>query len=66
MKIITSATISHDELFIAYKQALRKLTGKDEYFEDKEEAEDWAGDAALDLIYYTIEKLGIQIVDDDD
>lgn len=66
MKIITSATISHDELFIAYKKALRRLIGNNEYFKDKEEAEDWAGDAALDLIYYTIENLGIHIVYDDD
>ena len=65
MKIVTSATVSHDELFIAYKRALRNFIGENEYFKDKEEAEDWAGDVALDLIYYTIENLGIQIEDYD-
>ena len=65
MKIITSAATSQSELFIAYMKALRNLAGKGIYFKDIKEAETWAGDAAFDLIYYTIKNLGIQIMDDD-
>ena len=59
--------ISGEELVKAYDVAFSKLLEKTprgvSWFDTEEEADDWAGDIAYEMIYHTIGALGIEIGD---
>lgn len=61
--VMLNRQIDIGEAYEAYKVAFKKMfSGEAPWFKNEDDAEDWAGDIAFELVMNALEALGFEII----